>query len=293
MELQQLRYVLAVAEERNFTRAAERCHIVQSAMSHQIKALEREIGVQLFARTSRRVELTAAGAAFLPAAQASIDAAERAISDAAAATGELRGTLTIGVIPTVTAVDIPAALGRFRHAHPAVRIRLRGGGSDEFITAITTGTMDIAVLGLPDTTPPHGVASRELARERLVAVVSARHRLAGRRRLRLAELAEETFVDFPAGTPGRAPSNLAFDAAGIPREVAFEAMSTDLILDLVRNDLAIALLSPDVVPADDALRTVTLTGGPTRIEHLAWSNFNPSPAATTFLDMLSATTTRT
>src|SRR5690606_13883593 len=148
MELQQLRYVLAVAEERNFTRAAERCHIVQSAMSHQIKALEREVGVQLFARTSRRVELTAAGAAFLPAARASIEAADRAIAEASAATGELRGTLTIGVIPTVAAIDIPAALGRFRHAHPAVRIRLRGGGSDEFIAAIAAGTMDAAVLGL-------------------------------------------------------------------------------------------------------------------------------------------------
>ncbi|MFF3868892.1 LysR family transcriptional regulator [Micromonospora sp. NPDC001898] len=286
MELQQLRYVLAVAEERNFTRAAERCHIVQSAMSHQIKALEREIGVQLFARTSRRVELTAAGAAFLPAAQASIDAADRAIADAAAATGELRGTLTIGVIPTVTAVDIPAALGRFRRAHPAVRIRLRSGGSDEFITAISAGTMDVAVLGLPDSTPPRGVASHELARERLVAVVSTQHRLAERRCLRLDELAEETFVDFPAGTPGRAPSDLAFDAAGIPRDIAFEAMSTDLILDLVRNDLAVALLSPGVVPANDTLRTITLTGGPTRIEHLAWSSFNPSPAATAFLGLI-------
>lgn len=292
MELQQLRYVLAVAEERNFTRAAERCHIVQSAMSHQIKALEREVGVQLFARTSRRVELTAAGAAFLPAARASIEAADRAIAEASAATGELRGTLTIGVIPTVTAIDIPAALGRFRHAHPAVRIRLRGGGSDEFIAAIAAGTMDVAVLGLPDTAPPQGVASRELVRERLVAVLSAQHRLAERRRLRLDELDEETFVDFPAGTPGRTPSDLAFATVGIHREVAFEAMSTDLILDLVRNDLAIALLSPDVVPADDTLRTVALTGGPTRIEHLAWSGFNPSPAATAFLGMLDAASQR-
>lgn len=154
MELQQLRYVLAVAEERSFTRAAERCHIVQSAMSHQIKALEREIGMRLFARTSRRVDLTAAGEAFLPSAQASVEAAERAIVDASAATGELRGTLTIGVIPTVTAIDIPAALRRFRRKHPAVRVRLRGGGSDEFMAAIAAGTMDVAVLGLPTADRP-------------------------------------------------------------------------------------------------------------------------------------------
>jgi DNA-binding transcriptional LysR family regulator len=286
VELQQLRYVVAVAEERNFTRAAERCFVVQSALSHQIKALERELGVTLFARTNRRVEPTPAGEAFLPAARASIEAAERAVTDAAAAMGEIRGTLTIGVIPTVTAIDLPAALAAFHQIHPAVRIRLRGGGSDEFIAAINDGGMDVAVLGLPDTMRPRGVRTRVLARERLVAVVSADHALAGRRRLRLQDLADETFVDFPEGTPGRVPSDLAFRAAGLHREVAFEAMSTDLILGLVRHNLVITLLSPAVVPQDDRLRAIPLSGGPTRVEYLAWSGFNPSPAAQAFLSSL-------
>lgn len=284
--MQQLRYVVAVAEERNFTRAAERCFVVQSALSHQIKALERELGVTLFARTNRRVEPTPAGEAFLPAARASIEAAERAVTDAAAAMGEIRGTLTIGVIPTVTAIDLPAALAAFHQIHPAVRIRLRGGGSDEFIAAINDGGMDVAVLGLPDTMRPRGVRTRMLARERLVAVVSADHALAGRRRLRLQDLAHETFVDFPEGTPGRVPSDLAFRAAGLHREVAFEAMSTDLILGLVRHNLVITLLSPAVVPQDDRLRAIPLSGGPTRVEYLAWSGFNPSPAAQAFLSSL-------
>jgi DNA-binding transcriptional LysR family regulator len=286
MELQQLRYVVAVAEERSFTRAAERCFVVQSALSHQIKALEHELGVTLFARTSRRVELTAAGEAFLTSARASLDAAERAVADAGAATGEIRGTLTIGMIPTVTAIDIPAALAAFHRAHPAVRIRLRSGGSDESIAAIAEGGMDIAVLGLPDTMPPRGVSTRVIARERLVAVVSADHALAGRRRLRLSDLAEEAFVDFPEGTPGRAPSDLAFQAAGIRRDVTFEAMSTDLILGLVRHGLVVAFLSPAVVPDADDLRAIPVNGGPTRVEYLAWSGFNPSPAAQAFLDGL-------
>ncbi|WP_394275979.1 LysR family transcriptional regulator, partial [Luteococcus sp.] len=102
MELQQMRYVVAIAEEKNFTRAAERCFVVQSSLSHQIKALEHELGVALFARSSRRVELTAAGEAFLVHARASLAAAERAVSEAAAANGQVRGTLTVGVIPTVT-----------------------------------------------------------------------------------------------------------------------------------------------------------------------------------------------
>lgn len=286
MELQQLRYVVAVADERSFTRAAARCNVVQSALSHQIKALERELGLELFARTSRRVEPTAAGMAFLPSARASLEAAERAVVDAVGAAGEVRGTLTIGVIPTVTTIHIPAALGAFRRAHPAVQIRLRGGGSDTFIQSIRDGEMDVAVLGLPDSAPTTGVRTRILARERLVAVASARHRLAGRRRLRLADLADEAFVDFPAGTPGRAPSDLAFQAAGVRREVAFEAMSTELILDLVAQDLVIALLAPAVVPERDELRAIPVTDGPTRIEYLAWSEFNPSPAAREFLDGL-------
>lgn len=281
-----MRYVLAVAEEKNFTRAAERCFVVQSSLSHQIKALERELGITLFARSSRRVELTGAGEAFLEQARASLEAAERAVSEAAAADGQVRGTLAIGVIPTVTTIDVPAALGRLHRAHPAVRIRLRSGGSDEFIAAISAGTMDVAVLGLPDSRPPTGVRARVLAEERLVAVVPAGHPLAGRRRLRMEDLAEEVFVDFPEGTPGRMPSDLAFRAAGVRRDVAFEAMSTDLILELVKQGLVITLLSPAVVPESDELRTIPVSAGPTRIEYLAWSDFNPAPAALAFLDAL-------
>lgn len=281
-----MRYVLAIAEEQSFTRAAERCFVVQSSLSHQIKALEQELGLTLFARTSRRVELTEAGRAFLPAARASLEAAERAIVDASAASGQIRGRLSIGVIPTVTAIDIPAALRGFRLDHPNVQIHLHDGRSDEFITDIAVGAMDVAVLGLPDSTIVKDVATAVLARERLVAVVSAEHRLAGRRRLRLQDIADEAFVDFPAGSPGRAQSDLAFEAASVRRDVPFEAMSTDLMLDLVRNDLAVMLLAPAAVPADPAIRTVAVLGAPTRTEYLAWSRFNPSPAAHAFVELL-------
>ncbi|MBX8996145.1 LysR family transcriptional regulator [Corynebacterium testudinoris] len=287
MELQQMRYVAAIAEEQNFTRAAERCFVVQSALSHQIKALERELGVKLFARSSRRVELTAAGEAFLVQARASLDAADRAVSAAAAANGEIRGTLTVGVIPTVTTIDIPAALGTFHRTHPAVRIKLHSGGSDEFIAAIKAGSMDVAVLGLPDSTPPTGVNTHVLARDRLAAVVSAEHPLAKRHEFQLADLTNEAFVDFPAGTPGRIPSDLAFQAVGVSREVTFEAMSTELILNLIRQGLVIALLSPTLIPADSRdLRVIPVESGPTRVEYLAWSNFNPTPAAQAFLKSL-------
>lgn len=289
MELQQLRYVLAVAEERNFTRAALKTHVVQSALSHQIKVLEHELGVQLFARTSRRVELTEAGAAFLPAARATLDAAERAIAEAVSTTGDLRGRLLIGAIPTVTTVDVTAALGVFHRSHPNVEIGLSTGSSLEFVAAIRDSAMDVAVLGLRGSTPPAGVAAEVLAREHLGAVMSPEHRLAGRRRLQPADLAGETFVDFPAGSPGRAQSDGAFTAAGLTRTVAFEVTSTEVMLDLVAQNLAVALLAPAVVPDSRELSTVPISNGPTRIEYLAWSAFNPSPAAVAFLDILRAT----
>lgn len=281
-----MRYVVAVAEERSFTRAAARCFVVQSALSHQIKALERELGVTLFARTSRRVELTTAGEAFLRHARASLDAAERAAVDATAVSGEIRGSLTIGAIPTVTAIDLPAVLGEFHRAHPAVRITVRGGGSDEFISKIAGGSMDVALLGLPEPTRPTGVATRQLVHERLVAIVGAEHRLAGRRRLRLRDLAEESFVDFPAESPGRAQSDLAFRAAGIHRDVAFETMSIDLNLGLVRQGLAVTLLSRALIPPSADLRAIPVIDGPTRIQYIAWSDFNPSPATRAFLGVV-------
>lgn len=288
MELQQLRYVLAVADTRSFTRAARECFVVQSALSHQIKVLEREIGLTLFARTSRRVELTAAGEAFLPAAKACLEAAERAVVDAASAAGEVRGRLVIGAIPTVTAVNLPAVLSRFRTDHPQVSVSVRGGGSTAFMAAIRAGEMDVALLGLSASDEPRGVARSELVRGRLVAVVGSTHRLAARKRLRLSDLAGETFADFPAGTPGRAQSDGGFAAAGLRREVAFEAMAVDLMLDLVEAGLAVVLLPDGIAPERPGLVSIPVADGPVRVEYLAWSDFNPSPAALAFLEVLAS-----
>lgn len=278
-----MRYVLAVAETGNFTRAAKRCLVVQSALSHQIAALERELGAKLFARTSRRVALTAAGEAFLPAARACLEAADRAAADAAAATGEIRGRLAVGMIPTVTGIDLPATLREFHHAHPRVKIVLRSAGSDDLTAAIRAGEVDVAVLGLPEAIEPRGVRFRALNHDKHVAVVARDHRLAALDRVDLPTLAAEPFADFPAATAGRAQSDVAFAAAGLNREVAFEAMSTDLIIGLIRQGLAVALLPSRFVTGIPDLVTIPVADGPGRVEYLAWSDFNPTPAAVAFL----------
>ncbi|POX51850.1 LysR family transcriptional regulator [Streptomyces sp. Ru71] len=290
MDLQQMRYVVAVADTRNFTRAAERCFVVQSSLSHRIAALERELGVRLFARSSRRVELTDAGAAFVASARECLAAADRAVADAAAATGAVRGRLAVGVIVTTAAVDVPELLQRYRARHPDVRVGLRSGRSDELAAAIRAGELDIAFLGMPEDERPPGVETVVLDRDEHVLVVPAGHRLAGAERVTLAQIAEETYVDFIDGTPARAQSDRAFAAAGLARDVAYEAGVVELMTGLVGRGLGVALLPSAYIrplaARDPGLVLVPVVDGPRRVEYLAWSSFNPSPATRAMLDVL-------
>lgn len=280
VDLQQLRYVLAIAETHSFTRAAARCFVAQSALSHQIASLERELGFRLFARTSRRVEPTAAGLAFFPAARSCLEAADRAVMDAAAAVGEIRGPLTIGTISTVAAVDIPTLLRRFRQQHPQVRVHLRVGSSYELTAAVRSGDVDVAFLGLPSHETPIGVNHQVLAEDRHVVVVAAGHPLADQRQVTLATLAAEPFADFTSGSPGRAQTDRAFQRAGVSRDVQFECGSVELLLGLVGANLGIALLPSAIAPpAGNGVATVEVSDGPDRVEHVIWSRINPSPAA--------------
>ncbi|GAA3381853.1 LysR family transcriptional regulator [Cryptosporangium minutisporangium] len=284
MELQQLRYVVAVAETRNFTRAAERCHVVQSALSHQIAGLERELGARLFERTSRRVRLTAAGEAFLPAALECLEAADRARSEVAAATGEIRGRLAVGAIPTVAAVNVPVALKDYRLRWPKVHITLTSAGSDDLIERVRRGAVDVAFLGLPLGAEPKGVQSLRLGGGELVAVVAPDHHRT-ETEVDLQSLADEPFIDFRAGAAGRAQSDQAFAAAGIRREVPFEVSSADFLVDLVRQGLGVGLLPAAYVPRFPDLRLIRLRDAPRRVEHLIWDN-RPTPAATAFVELV-------
>ncbi|KAA9166718.1 LysR family transcriptional regulator [Amycolatopsis acidicola] len=286
MELQQMRYVLAVAETNSFTRAAKQCLVVQSALSHQIARLERELGARLFERTSRRVRLTAAGRAFLPEARQCLDAAERAAARVAAEVGEIRGRLTVGVIPTVAAVDIPAVLHEFHQRHQQVRIGLKVGASADLAEQVERGAMEVAFLGLPATAHPRGVRAHELARDRLVAVVAPGHPLAGEREVDLQRLADESFVDFPAKTAGRLQSDQAFAAAGLPREVAFEVTTADLMLRLVLQGFCVGLLPSAYTPQLGGVITIPVTDAPARVEYLVWPRLGLTPAAAAFLDVL-------
>jgi len=281
-----MRYVVAVAEANSFTRAAERCLVVQSALSHQIARLERELGARLFERTSRRVSLTPAGAAFLPAARQCLEAADRAAAEVAAAVGEVRGRLAVGLIPTVTAVDIPGALRDFHERYPQVRITLRVGASDDLIEQVRDGCLDVAFLGLPVSAEPQGVAVHELARDELVAVAAPDHPLASEASVTLRRLAAEPFVDLPPGTAGRLQSDEAFEAAGLVRDVAYEVTTADYTARLVAPGLGVALLPRVWAPTLPGVTVIPVVDAPQRVECAIWGRGTRTPAATAFLEIL-------
>ncbi len=281
-----MRYVVAVAETGGFTRAAEHHQVVQSALSHQIAKLERELGARLFDRTSRSVRLTPAGRAFLPAARQALEAADRARAEVAAATGEVRGRLAVGVIPTMAAVDLPDVLERYRARHPQVRVTVRTGGSDPMLVQVRERVLDAAFLGLAPGANPGGVHGTILARDEHVLITPPGHPEATAGPLTLADLADEPFLDFPAGTAGRVQSDQAFAAAGVRRDVVMEVTSGTLLADLVRRGMGVALLPSAYAAHHPDLPVRRVSGAPTRNEHLVWTAPSPSPATLAFLAVL-------
>ncbi|GAA4591308.1 LysR family transcriptional regulator [Planotetraspora phitsanulokensis] len=289
MELRHLEYFVAVAEELNFTRASRRLHVVQSGVSAAIRSLEREMGVTLFDRTSQRVVLSDAGAALLPEARATLDAA-RAAREAVQAVGQgLRGTVNIGSMTSVPIVDLPGLLGQFRREHPGVTIRIRvaPSGSSGLAQALVSGELDVAFLSLPGP-PPTGVALRRLAAVPLVLVVRADHPLASERSVPLTRLVDEEFIDFPPGYGNRAIVDRAFAAAGAERRVTAEVHDIATGAAFVRHGLGIAFLPEFAVPdARDlavlSLSDVTLTWS---LSVATVSTRRPNAAVRALLDLV-------
>lgn len=204
MDLRQMEVVVAVAEEGGFTAAAQRLHVVQSAVSSTVRALERELGTALFDRTTHRVSLTPAGEAFVPAARATLRSAEQARSAVDVAQGRLRGRVTVGTMQGVWA-DLHLPLAALRAEHPEVSVRLRQAAVTDIRQALREGTVDLAVVAL-DRQQQRGLVTRLLSREEMVLVSAPERPLAGSGAggtVTLAEAARLPMVEFtPAGRSG-------------------------------------------------------------------------------------------
>jgi DNA-binding transcriptional LysR family regulator len=263
MDLRHLEHFVAVAECRNFTRAAESLHIVQSAVSASIRRLERDLETELFNRTTQRVELTDAGATLLPQARRILAEVQTARELVADVRGGLRGTLTIGTMQALSggSVDIPRLLAGFRESHPRLEVHLRhaAGGSLELAEQLRDGQLDMAILSLPDRQLA-GIATTPLAREPMMLVCAPEHPLAKRKSVRISELGGDLFIDHPAGWGTRAAIDQSFATAGVRRRVAYEVGDTPSVVNLVAHRLGVAFLPPSIVPPGENLRLVPVRG---------------------------------
>ncbi|MEU4745398.1 LysR family transcriptional regulator [Actinosynnema sp. NPDC023658] len=260
MELRQLEYFVAVAEERNFTRAAERVHISQSGVSAQIRQLERELGAELFDRSGRAVTLTVAGKAALDPARAALAAAGAVGQAVDEVTHLVRGRLTVGMVVGCTITALFDALATFHRAHPAVEVSLVEGNSGRLVADVHDGSVDLALVGT-STTTPDGLDAWTIIDERLVAAVPAGHPLAVARRTTLTELVAHPLVCMPAGTGLRTVFDQACAARSLRPTIALEASAADAIAALAGRGLAVAVLSESMaghyadrlvtVPIDD------------------------------------------
>jgi DNA-binding transcriptional LysR family regulator len=243
VELRQLAVFVAVAEEGSFTRAADRLHVVQSAVSAAVRNLERELDARLFDRSTHKVDLSDAGRALLPEARTTLAAAAAARDAVDAVSGGVRGTLILGTMQAqgMRFIDVAGVLAEFRSEHPAVAVQIRQGGSLEMTTKVREGEFDLAFVALPEQEFP-GVELVPLASEPIMLAVAADHRLAARRGVELSALAAETMIDFPEGWGIRMANDRAFAVAGATRSIAYEVADTGSVIGFVRHGLAVGLI---------------------------------------------------
>lgn len=278
MELRHLRSFAVLAEERHFGRAAERLHLAQPALSQQIKQLERELGVDLFVRTTRRVDLTEAGVHLVGHARDVLAGVDRARDDLAALSSGHAGRVSVGFVGTATYDVLPRVAQEVRRSLPGVELELRGELlSPQLAAGLADRTYDLALLrpGEP------GLEVRTLRTERLVAVLPAGHPLAARRRIRLSALKDEAFVMHPSGHRSSMHNRVleACAAAGFEPAPVVEVSETATLVVFVAAGLGVALVPEPVRSLGlEGVSYVALTDAPT-IDLALAARADASPAA--------------
>jgi DNA-binding transcriptional LysR family regulator len=288
VQLHQLRYVVCVAEERRFTRAASRLHVAQPSVSSAVSALEHELGAPLFHRSRHEVTLTGAGEVFLPWARqvlADCDAGVAAVRDLL---GLRRGRLALGATPSLTTNLLPPVLAGFLADHPGLELSVHEAGSQDLVRQLEEGVIDLALVILPVDRP--WVETSALIEEELVLAVSASHPLAGRRAIRVGELEHVPLVMFKSGYDLRETTIEACRRAGFAPVLAMSGVEMDGALALATAGVAGAVVPESVVPSGGSLRAVRFRGATLRrTVGLASRRDRPlSPSARAFVAALDA-----
>ncbi len=287
MELRQLAYFVAVAEESHFTRAAERLRIAQPAVSQQIRRLEAELGERVFLRDRRSVRLTPAGEALLPHARAALAQVSLGRESIAALRGLLAGPLAIGLVHPLPGRGIVRAVGAFARRHPGVSLSLREGETDALLADVFTGALHCAFIGLgPGTEPPGELAAREVAREPAVLAVHAEHALAALDTVDLGSLRDEAFVCLTHDSRLRHVLEAACAQAGFAPRIVAETTDLAVMVMLVAEGVGVALLPRSGLDGVRDVVPLEVTGA--RVERrivLVWREDYVPPAARAFIEL--------
>jgi DNA-binding transcriptional LysR family regulator len=289
MDLRQMEYLVALADEQQFTRAAAVCHVSQSGLSAAIRGLEEELGTTLFDRTTRRVVPTDAGLALLPHARTMLAQAAAARDAVVRATHELSGSLRVGAEQCLGMVDVNALLERVHLLYPLVELEFTQAGSHELAARVNEGTLDVAfVAGGGQVTR---LRRHELGRRPIVLLVPPQHPLAGAERVEWADLRDLDFVDFQESWAVRTLNDEACATHGVPRRVSAAVNDVHTLLDLVHRGLGIALVPQHVAAKPQASGLVTLQLPPDATPEWVVSAITGAPAAASaplLLDQLDA-----
>ena len=272
MELNQLRYVVAVADTGNFTRAAERSHITQPSLSQQILNLEREVGHKLFHRLGRKAVLTEAGATFLDRARKilfEVDNAAKELSDHPS----LDRRITVGAVPTIMPYLVAPVIAKCHEQHPNLEIYAREDFRNDLVRGVVEGELDLAVVTLP--VKDHRLSIEPLLTEQLLLVVGKNHAFASRAEISIADLAAETFVTMGDASTLAAQIHDFFGGHNFAPKIGYRCAQVTTLKLFVAMGLGISIL-PEVARRPDDRDTLTylrLTGAaPTReiaiIRHL-------------------------
>jgi DNA-binding transcriptional LysR family regulator len=282
MDLRQLSYFVAVAEEGQFTRAATRVSVAQPAVSAQIRRLELELGEALFNRDQRSVSLTGVGEALLPHARAALAAAERGRDTIASLRGMLHGRLRVGVAGPVDQ-RFAEALGDFHRAHPAVEIAFTQQHNEPLLEAVANGDVDAAIVGVGAQPLPAQVRTRVVATEPLVLAVRRGDPLSSRRTVTLSQLREQPMVTLVRGSGLRTVlENACRDAGFVPRITA-ETGELSSLVELAAEGLGLAVLPTSAADGADLAVLKIIRPRLQRRTALAWNENVTSPAGRAFL----------
>lgn len=240
MEMHQLRYVVAVARTGNFSRAAEQCHVSQPSLSQQVQKLEEELGERLFDRARREVKVTPHGETFLRRAVRILEEVDAAKREAADARDLLRGTVTIGILPTLAPYLLPGAMAVFMQKHPGVEVQVQEDTTARLLQLAQTYEVDLVVASEP--IRDERLEVRELFSEELLLALPPGHRLARRRTVSVTDLENERLIVMKEGHC-LGDQTLGFcERRGLLPNISFRSAQLETIQALVCAGLGVSLI---------------------------------------------------